>query len=273
MGNGRLMWAFQGKYTGEVKSVLRAKQKKTFKILFWGVSIFLLIMLIVPAVMLDGDLGEKLGAIAIIDGFVLVMGAILLAIIFVYYRRDPKCDVKITNDGFYVQSSAGNYAFAFYNIKEIEYGDGFIAVSPQVNQKIFLQKELLVQGDWEELQAFLKKVEESLGTDDPIYQVAEPETEYFTATVKNKRIYERFVTGVSMATPVGRFEYFVTFAIGGGEGIEYQTSREWFEKLEENQTGVLTVLNGGFFSFENFNGETGGFEDETVVIYSDEDGV
>ena len=246
-----MRWVFQGEYSGEVKAKLQSKQKKDCKILFWGLSIFLLIMLTVPVVMLDGALGDKLGAIAIIDGFVLVMGSILLAIIFVYYRRAPKCDVKIKNDGFYVQSRQGNYSFAFYKITEIEYCDGFVSVTSQGNAKIFLQKELLVQGDWEELQAFLKKVEGSLETDDPVYQVTEPETQYFTATVKEKRIYERFVTGVSMATPVGRFEYFATFAIENGEDVEYPISRDWFEKLEENQTGILTVINGGFFSFDD----------------------
>ena len=44
---------------------------------------------------------------------------------------------------------------------------------------------------FEKLKALLKKVEESLDTDEPMYQIEEPETEFFEATVKEKRIYEK----------------------------------------------------------------------------------
>ena len=268
------MWSFQGKYTGEIKANFQSKFKKEFNILFWGVVVFLLIMLIIPVVFLDGTLNEKLDGIAILDGFVVAMGTIMFAIIFIYYKhkREPKCNIKIKNDGFYVQSSAGDYSFAFYNIKSVEYFDEYIVVSPQVNAKVFLQQELLVDGDWEALKDFLKKVEDSLETENPVYQIDEPEAECFTATVVSKRIYERFVTGVSVGTPVGKFEFYVTFALDYGEEIEYLVGRDWFEKLEENQTGTLAIVNGAFFAFTGedaeLDGEVG--EDGQENIETDE---
>lgn len=242
------MWAFQGKYTGEVKLQLQAKKKKEFKIFAWCIGVFILVMLIVPVVALGFD---DIGAIAIIDGFVLIMGAALFLILYFYYSREPKCDIKIDNGGFSVRSSEANYSFAFYNIQEMEFCDDFIVVKPQVNAKIILQKELLVQGDWDELKDFLKKVEDSLETEDPVFQIDEPETECFTATVKDKRIYERFVTGVSMATPVGKFEYYGTFVLENGEEREFSLGQEWFEKLEAGKTGSLILINGNFFAFDD----------------------
>lgn len=99
------------------------------------------------------------------------------------------------------------------------------------------------------MKVFLKKVEDSLDSDDSIYQIEEPTTEFFEATVKSKRIYEQFVNGVSVTTPVGLFHYFATFILENGEDVEYEISQDWYEKIEKEQSGILVTINGKFFSF------------------------
>ena len=121
----------------------------------------------------------------------------------------------------------------FYKFDSIEYHDDFIWIA----DNYALQKGLLVQGSWEELLTVLKKIEDSLYA------------EFFDARVGTKRIYEKFVTGVSLATPVGLFEYFVTFILENDEKVEYEVSKEWYEKIEEGAKGTLVIVGGTFFAF------------------------
>ena len=106
-----------------------------------------------------------------------------------------------------------------------------------------------MQGDWEELKLLLKKVEESLETDNPMYQIEETEAQFFDATVKTKRIYKKFVGGVSVTTPVSIFQYFATFKLDNEEEVEYEIGQELYEKIAEGQIGTLVILNGNFFAF------------------------
>ena len=101
----------------------------------------------------------------------------------------------------------------------------------------------------EELMAFLIKIEESEESGEEIFQINESEPEFFNATVKSKRIFERFVNGVSWAVPVGVFEYYVTFELENGEEMEHKISQELYEIFNEGQTGTLVLFNGNFFSF------------------------
>ena len=110
-----------------------------------------------------------------------------------------------------------------------------------------LQRDLLIEGAWDDLKVFLKKVEESLESDDPIYQIEEPTTEFFEATVKSKRIYKRYVGEVRMQHAV--YEYFATFSLGTGEETEYEIEQEWYEKIEQGKSGTLVLINGKFSSF------------------------
>ena len=153
--------------------------------------------------------------------------------------------IEIKNDGIQFVENGQFIPLPFYKIDPIEYYDEFIVLC----NRVVLQKELLVKGDWEELKILLKKVEESLATDNPMYQIEEPDTQFFVATVKEKRIYQKFVTGVSVGTPIGLFQYFATFQFENDEEIEYEIGQEWYEKIEKGQTGQLVLVNGNFFSF------------------------
>ena len=123
----------------------------------------------------------------------------------------------------------------------IELGNGNLTLIT-----IILQKELLIEGAWEDLKLLLKKVEESLGTDTPMYQIEEPTTEFFDAIVKSKRIFKSFV-GVKMVHSA--FEYFATFALENGQEVEYEIGQELYEKIEQGEAGTLVLINGNFFSF------------------------
>ena len=75
------------------------------------------------------------------------------------------------------------------------------------------------------------------------------ETEFFEATVKGKRIYEKFVHRVSMHVAEGVFQFFVTFQLENDEEMEFEIGQEWYEKLEKGQTGTLVLMGGNFFTF------------------------
>lgn len=241
------MWSFKGEYTGEAKAYIREKQKKEIKL--WAVGLFFM-SLIGSSIIASLYIKENL-IYAIISFFAtfLVISAINVLGIFLEYRKLPKCAININNDGFEVYAYGKWCSLPFYKIEEITEYDDFIAVENISRFKVALQKDLLVEGDWEELKVLLKKVEDSLETDDPLYQIEEPITEYWEATVKSKRIYERFVNGVSWTTPVGVFQYFATFQLENEEEVEYEIGQEFYEKIEEGQTGTLVVTNGNFFAF------------------------
>ena len=152
--------------------------------------------------------------------------------------------MEIKNDGFYFQQSGTTCSSAFYKIQEIEYYEDCISVKPFA----VLQKDLLVEGDWDELISLLKRVEESLKTEDPMYQIDEPLTEVFSATIKAKRIFKSFVGEVR--SPRSVLEYYVTFTLDSGEDIEYQVAQELYEKVVEGQVGSLVLVGGNFFTFD-----------------------
>ena len=241
------MWQFQGKYTGDAKTYIQETTKKEIKIWSLILTIVVAILFTVIAIVIgDGNIAY----ITIILSTGLLAILFMYIILFLYYKREPKCEIKIANDGFYVYNGDVRVSFAFYKIQTIEEYDDFIVVKDLFNKAGYvLQKELLIEGTWEDLKVFLKKVEDSLDSDNPIYQIEETETQFFQATVKGKRIYEQFVAGVSVATPVGVFHYFVTFILENGEEVEYEINQEWYEKIEQGDAGTLLIINGKFFSF------------------------
>lgn len=233
------MWVFKGTYSGEAKAYIKKKEKKEAVTLSLFFSILIIIIFAIMAIVLgDGN------ATYIIIILCIGLGTLGFAnlVLFIYYRRDPKSVIEITNDGFNVYDMERSFSFAFYKIGTIEYYDDFIVVS----NKYVLQKDLMVEGDWEDLKSLLKKVEESLDSDEPMYQIEEPSTEFFNATVKSKRIFKKFV-GVQMVRST--FEYFAIFALENGEEVEYEIGQEWYEKIEKGQTGTLVLVNRNFFAF------------------------
>ena len=238
------MWSFRGEYIGAAKEYIQKKKKK--EVTAWALvfSILIAVIFLLMAIFL-GDGNTTYIAIILCGGF----GGIILVdiVLFIDYKRAPKSKIEILNDGiqFIDRASGLTGSLPFYKIEPIEYHNEFIVLC----NKIVLQKELLVQGDWEELKILLKRIEESLETENPMYQIDAPSTEYFDAVVKSKRIYEKFVSGVSWTTPVGVFQYFATFELENGEEIEYEIGQENYEKIENAQTGLLVIINGNFFAF------------------------
>ena len=243
------MWSFKGTYTGEARAYIKKRKKKQLTIFSW---IYSIVILLIFAGMAIGLSDGNLTFIIIILSVGVAAIALINLTLFLYYRREPKCEIKITNDGFQVYDGDRCVSFAFYKIQTIDEYDDFIVVKDLFNKVGYvLQKELLIEGDWDDLKRFLKKVEDSLQTDNPIYQIEEPETEFMEATVKEKRIYKKFVSGVSVTTPVGLFQYFATFQLDNNEEVEYEITQAWYEKIEKEQTGTLVLVNGNFFSFGN----------------------
>ncbi len=241
------MWTFKGEYTGGAKTYIKKKKQKLLIVSALVCSVFYLLVFIGMAIGLGAG---NLTLIIIILSVGLGTIALINLILFLYYRRDPKCDIKIKNDGFEVYDSDRCVSFAFYKIQTIDEYDDFIVIKDMFNKVGYvLQRDLLIEGAWDDLKVFLKKVEESLDSDDPIYQIEDPTTEFFEATVKSKRIYEQFVNGVSVTIPVGRFHHFATFILENGKEIEYEISQDWYEKIEQGEVGTLVLINGNFFSF------------------------
>ncbi len=242
------MWTFKGAYSGEARAYIKNKEKNQMQIAAWIFSVVIILIYTISSFFLMDGIVESVI-------FVLASSAVTIAFalipLFISYKREPENEIEIKNDGFYVYNRDRAYSFAFYKIQTTEEYDGFIVVKTVGNGETVLQKSLLLEGDWEALKIFLKKVEDSLETDDPVYQIEEPATEFLEATAKDKRIYENFVNGVSAVTPVGRFAYFVTFALENNEEIEFEVGREWFEKIEKGQSGTLLLINGGFYAFED----------------------
>ena len=81
-----------------------------------------------------------------------------------------------------------------------------------------------------------------------MYQIDEPLTEVFSATIKAKRIFKSFVGEVR--SPRSVLEYYVTFTLDGGEDIEYQVGRESYDQVIEGQKGSLVLVGGSFFTFD-----------------------
>lgn len=235
------MWKFEGKYTGEAKAYAQAQRKRTATVLAWGLSILCVIIFTILAVVMGSE--DSIYIIISVSVGVVTVALVNLAI-FLDYKREPQNTIEINNDSVNVENADGKRSFAFFSIKEIEYYDEFIVVN-----KVVLQRDLLVKGDWVELKAFLEKVEENMDSEEPVYQIEEPKAEFLQATVKSKRIYERFEGKVSVQTLVGVFEYFVTFVLEDGREVEYQIGQELYEKLQTEQTGMLVLVNGRFFDF------------------------
>ena len=239
------MWEFKGEYTGGAKAYMQEQVKKELKIVI--LSIIAPLIVYIPFIIYVS--GED-AVVALIASFsVLFFVTVALALLYQFYYkkklRSPKAAIKITNDGVEFLDAGFNRSIPFYKLTPIEYRDDFVLLP----KKIVLQKDVLIEGDWEELMAFLKKIEESEERGEEIFQINETEPEFFNATVKSKRIFERFVNGVSWTTPVGVFEYYATFTLENGEEREYQLSQEVFENIREEQTGVLVLISGNFFSF------------------------
>lgn len=238
------MWTFKGYYTGEARTYIKNYKKKRFIVSDLVCSILCLLVFIGMAIELGNG---NLTLITIILSVGLGTIVLINLILFLDYRREPKCEIKIKNDGFEVYDGDRNVSFAFYKIQSIDEYDGFIVLKDMFNKVGYvLQKELLIEGTWEDLKLLLKKVEESLGTDNPMYQIEEPTTEFFDATVKSKRIFKSFV-GVKMVHSA--FEYFATFALENGQEVEYEIGQELYEKIEQGEAGTLVLINGNFFSF------------------------
>ena len=243
------MWTFKGKYSGEAKAYIKRKEKKEYTIFSLVLSIFVLLIFIGMAIGLsNGDV--TLISIILGIGYGLI---ILICVLFVIaYMSDSQCMIEITNGSIKIYLSKSNsYSFALYNSDKMEYYDDFIVIRKGRGRgaNFVLQKELLIEGDWEELKALLKKVEDSLDSDEPMYQIEEPETEFFEATVKGKRIYQKFVRRLSHVILDSEYQYFITFKLENDEEVEYEVSQELYERIDEEQTGTLVVVNGNFFDF------------------------
>lgn len=235
------MWAFKGEYSGEAKARMQQLKNKGIKALAIGASSASAFAFLMMAIMMSD--GELWAILTFLGGGILTIALVNL-VCWIESRRAPKCDVEIKNDGVYFCEGGSMRSFVFYKIQEIEYYDEFVVLKPHV----VLQKELLIEGDWDELISLLKRVEESLDTDDPMYQIDEPETEFFEATVKSKRVYKRF-DGIQMVHSV--YQHFATFALANGEEIEYEIGEELYEKISEGEAGTLVLISGRFFSFGN----------------------
>lgn len=233
-------WLFEGVYTGEARRRAQKIRKKEAIILFSILSVILLINCVLFSLL---DESTMVRILCLCGSFVGILIAALAS--FLYYQYLPKSKIEITNDGFQFIEGGFTRSLPFYKIAPIEYEEEFIVVC----NRLVLQKQLLAQGDWEELKRILKKVEASLDSDEPMFQIEEPEMQCFRATVKAKRIYEKFVNGVSWAAPVGVFQYFATFQLEDGEELEYEISQERYEELEEGETGDLALIGGNFFAF------------------------
>ena len=234
------MWYFKGVYSGETKAHIKRKEKKEYIICFLVLSIFCIITSLIFGFTILNDITEFIVILSIFLAMSLLMGCFM----FISFKRDVKCEIQITNDRFYVRKPI-SISFAFYKIEQIEYYEDFIII----NKNVILQEALLIEGSWEELKNLLEKIVDSLESDDPMYQIEEPTTEFFEATVKGKRIYKKFITGVTASVPVSLFQYFATFVLDNNEEIEYEIGEEWYEKIEEGQIGTLVVINKNFFSF------------------------
>ena len=236
------MWVFKGKYTGEAKEYIKRKEKKQATVLGSFFSVVIIIVFAILAIVLGGN--DPTFIVIIVCGGLVSLAAVDL-VLFLDYTREPKSEIEITNDGINVSNANGSYSIPFYKCEPIECYDDFIVIQ----NKTVLQKELLVEGSWEELKDLLKKVEDSLDSDEPIYQIEEPETEFFEAKVKDKRIYKQFVGQLTMVAPVSVFHYFITFELKNGEELEYEIGEELYKNIETEQTGTLVIVNGNFFSF------------------------
>ena len=236
------MWEFKGEYTGGAKAYLQEKAKKEFKISIWVSIIMSIVGMIICLPVCEGNIGFILITVSSFLIIMPIMGSIFYVFEYKPKLRAQKGDIRITNDGFEFVSRGSRISVPFYKLAPIEYHDDFIVFA----KKIVIQENIMVEGDWEELMAFLKKIEESLETEDPIYQLDDPDTEFFNATVKSKRVFKRF-DGVQLVHST--FEYYATFILENGEEREYQLNQEIFEKIQEEQTGVLVLISGIFFSF------------------------
>lgn len=238
------MWTFKGYYTGEAKAYVQKIQKKHAIIESIILSVVCLVFGLAVPFILSLDVSVK-DTSFIIGATCGVLGALISSfIIFLcYIIRSPKTEIDIINDGIKCTEVGARSLLPFYSIRSIEFYDEFIAI----DKKLVLQKDLLVKGEWEELLIFLKEVEESLDTDNPIYQIEEPETQFIQATVKSKRIFKRFVGEVRVPNAV--YDYFATFLLEDREEAEFKIGQELYETIEQGDAGTLVLINGKVFSF------------------------
>lgn len=233
------MWKFSGKYTGEAKAYLKGREKKMLLIVSAIVAVVFIAVFVCLA-FAEPDLFAAMlwigaGGIAVFES----------AIFLLYRLSEPKVTAEITNNSFDFHGVNGNFSLPFYRIVPIEYHDDFIVLA----KAHVLQRDLLVEGSWEELVALIKKIEDSLDTDEPLLQIEEPRAEFIEAKVAAKRIYEQFVHKGSARVIVGAYRYFATFESVNGTTAEYEIGEEYYNRIQEGQTGTLVLMNGSFFDF------------------------
>ena len=239
------MWAFDGKYTGEAKTYDNKSKKKQLVIEALVFSIVLLFVIAGIIIWLCKG-NQDLTLIVICVGLGTL--AIIYLMCFISYKHDIRYRINIRNDSIEICWGMSRLVYDFYVIQGLEDYEDFIVVKGIYKKPgVVLQKELLIEGDWEGLKSFLKKVEESLTSDDPIYQIEEPSAEFVDGTVKAKRISKSFVGGVYLQRAV--YNYFATFLLENGEESEFEIGQDVYEKIEEGDTGTLVLINGAFISF------------------------
>ena len=245
MKQGGFMWVFKGKYTGEAKKYIQKNKKRQFIVSSLVFSIAILLIF----TGLTGLCNGELNLILIVMSIAVIMIVLTVLLSFLEYRRAPKCEIIIDNDDFQVRHSGSFISVAFYRIQEIDKYDDYIVIKSSGMGKggFVLQKELLIEGEWDDLNAFLEKIEEGINTDEPIYQIEEPTAEFFEATVKSKRIYKRFVGDARQLRSI--YECFATFDLGNGNEIEYKIPSELYVEIEQGQTGMLVLIDGRFNYF------------------------
>lgn len=233
------MWLFKGKYTGEAREYIRRREKKAYLIFASLLSVFIITLFGVMAIVQSDYLAVWLGAGAAI----VLLTCLTFFLLYIFIQ--PQSTIEITNDSVNIHDINGNFSYVFYRIGKIEYYDEFIVLG----KKHVLQKDLLVKGCWEDLIALFKRIEASLETDEPMYQIDSPQTQFFTAKVIEKRVDEKFECGVSVKVPVGVYHYFVVFELEENSTAEYEVSKEYYDKMEVDQIGTLVTVGGNFFDF------------------------
>lgn len=237
------MWTFKGKYTGEAKDYIRQRDKKMFWIT--GGIIFALFMAV------GGGLAVYAPDMAVLSwslsaGMIVLFG---LALFLIYLLSKPKCEIEITNDGMRGYYNGRNFDYTFFRLDGFEYRDGFIVVKQRKFVVCVLQRELLTGGDWEQLLDTLKDIQARADSDDPVFQIDEPQTEFVAATVVSKRLYTHYEQNGLLQLPETVTRFFVTFAPQGGESVEFEVSKEMYDGVGEGQEGTLVTVGGNFFDF------------------------
>ncbi len=77
--------------------------------------------------------------------------------------------------------------------------------------------------------------------------VPKPKVEFFDAKTIKKRIHIYYVSEINI--PISETQHWIMFQLKDGTEKEFLVPKELFDKVNENQDGVLVTVNGNFFDF------------------------